>query len=96
MTVGFLPLVVVVKMTVEMIAVMVTVEMIAVVMTVEILARRWLRSISLSPHARTARGRGQQKPRPQTQRAHQKQDRVAAVVAITTHQPEAAVSTGDA
>ena len=96
MLVGFLPLVVVVKMTVEMIAVMVTVEMIAVVMTVEILARRWLRSISLSPHARTARGRGQQKPRPQTQRAHQKQDRVAAVVAITTHQPEAAVSTGDA
>lgn len=87
MLVGFLPLVVVVKMTVEMIA---------VVVTVEILARRWLRSISSSPHVRTARGRGQQKPRPQTQRAHQKQDRVAAVVAITTHQPEAAVSTGDA
>lgn len=96
MTVGFLPLVVVVKMTVEMIAVMVTVEMIAVVMTVEILARRWLRSISLSPHARTARGRGQQKPRPQTQRARQKQDRVAAVIATAPHQPEAAVSTGDA
>lgn len=87
MTVGFLPLVVVVKMTVEMIA---------VVMTVEILARRWLRSISLSPHARTARGRGQQKPRPQTQRARQKQDRVAAVIATAPHQPEAAVSTGDA
>ena len=87
MTVGFLPLVVVVIMTVEMIA---------VVMTVEILARRWLRSISLSPHARTARGRGQQKPRPQTQRARQKQDRVAAVIATAPHQPEAAVSTGDA
>lgn len=87
MTVGFLPLVVVVKMTVEMIAVMVTVE---------ILARRWLRSISLSPHARTARGRGQQKPRPQTQRARQKQDRVAAVIATAPHQPEAAVSVGDA
>ena len=87
MTVGFLPLVVVVKMTVEMIAVMVTVE---------ILARRWLRSISLSPHARTARGRGQQKPRPQTQRARQEQDRFAAALATAPHQPEAAVSTGDA
>lgn len=87
MTVGFLPLVVVVKMTVEMIA---------VVVTVEILARRWLRSISSSPHARTARGRGQQKPRPQTQRARQEQDRVAAALATAPHQPEAAVSTGDA
>lgn len=87
MTVGFLPLVVVVKMTVEMIA---------VVMTVEILARRWLRSISSSPHARTARGRGQQKPRPQTQRARQEQDRVAAAFATALCRPEAAVSTGDA
>ena len=96
MTVGFLPLVVVVIMTVEMIAVVMTVEMIAVVMTVEILARRWLRSISLSPHARTARWRGQQKPRPPTQRARQEQDRVAAALATAPHQPEAAVSTGDA
>ena len=87
MTVGFPPLVVVVKMTVEMIA---------VVVTVEILARRWLRSISSSPHAQTARGRGQQKPRPQTQRARQKQDRVAVALATALYRPEAAVSTGDA